>query len=146
MKTKMLLPLIAVLAGVLLAAGCSTPQSRIRDKPGVFARLTPEQQSLIQQGKIALGFDPEMVELALGEPDRTRTRTDATGTSEIWSYVTYEAPDGVVLYRGWYHRYYLGGDPLYPYYLNYPARQEHEHFRVVFQQGRVAAIEQEKSP
>jgi hypothetical protein len=66
------------------------------------------------------------------------------GNSQIWSYVTYDAPDGRPLYRGWYHRYYAWRDPLYPWYLDYPVRREHEHFRVVFDRtGHVSQIEQE---
>lgn len=37
-------------------------------------------------GQIDLGFTREQVTVALGEPDRVFTRTDANGTSEIWSY------------------------------------------------------------
>jgi len=137
---------LLLVAGVLAAfvAGCSTPQSRIQKNPEVFARLTPAQQDLIKKGQIALGFDQEMVQLALGEPDRLITRTDASGTKEIWSYTTYEGSDGMYLYRGWYHRYYAFHDPLYPYYLNVPSRRDRERFRVVFERGRVTEIQQER--
>jgi len=143
MKTPLAVILLA--AGLALLAGCSTPESRINQNPAAFARLTPEQQQLIKEGKVAIGFDQTTVKLALGDPDRIRERTDANGTSEIWSYVTYEGDDGMLLYRGYYHRYYYGfGDPFYPYYLAYPTRREHEHFRVVFREGRVVLIEREK--
>jgi hypothetical protein len=143
MKTPLAVILLA--AGLAVLAGCSTPESRINDNPAAFARLTPEQQQLIKEGKVAIGFDQTTVKLALGDPDRIRERTDANGTSEIWSYVTYEGDDGMLLYRGYYHRYYYGfGDPFYPYYLAYPTRREHEHFRVVFREGRVVLIENEK--
>lgn len=135
-------------AAVLLAAvglsSCSTPESRIRSNPAVFARLSPAQQDLIRQGKIAIGFDPEMVQLALGDPDHITTRTDASGVSEIWRYTTYETPDGMILYRGWYHRYYYWGDPMFPYYLDYPYRREHDHIRVTFRAGKVVSVEEER--
>jgi hypothetical protein len=38
----------------------------------------------------------------------------------------------------------MWGDPLYPYYLSVPGRREREHFRVIFRNGRVTAIEQER--
>jgi len=133
---------LAAVAALVLTA-CSTPETRIRQNPAAFSRLTPDQQELIKKGQIAVGFDQEMVQLALGEPDHIRTRTDAHGVGEIWSYTTYENADGVLLYRGWYHRYYLG-DPFFPYYLNYPVRREHEHLRVIFRDGKVEAVEQEK--
>ena len=141
---KTILSVFALATGLALLAGCSTPQSRINDNPAIYARLTPEQQQLIKDGKVAIGFDAAMVKLALGDPDRVHERTDATGTSEVWSYVTYEGDDGLLLYRGYYHRYFYGyGDPFYPYYLAYPTRREHTHFRVVFRDGKVVEIENE---
>lgn len=144
MKTPQTFFAMVVTLAALCLAGCSTPESRIRKNPEAFARLTPAQQDLIRKGQVGIGFDQEMVQLALGEPDQIRTRTDARGMSEIWSYTTYEAPDGMMLYRGWYHRYYYWGDPLYPYYLSNPYRREHDHFRVTFRDGKVISIEERK--
>jgi outer membrane protein assembly factor BamE (lipoprotein component of BamABCDE complex) len=144
MKTSKFLLLAATALVALCVAGCSTPEARIRKNPEAFARLTPAQQDLIRKGQIAIGFDQEMVQLALGEPDHIITRTDATGASEIWSYTTYESPDGMLLYRGWYHRYYYWGDPMFPYYLDYPHRQERDHYRVTFKDGRAVSIEEHK--
>jgi len=143
MKTTRFLLAAAALAAAAGISGCSTPESRIRDNPAIFSRLTPAQQDTIRKGQIAIGFDKEMVELALGEPDHITTRTDATGVSEIWRYTTYESPDGMILYRGWYHRYYYWGDPLFPYYLDYPYRREHDHLRVTFKDGKVASVEEQ---
>lgn len=137
----LLLPALCV---ALFLGACSTPEARIRRNPEAFSRLTPVQQDMIRRGQVGLGFDKEMVQLALGEPDRLITRTDESGTSEIWSYTTYETNDGVFLYRGWYHRYYGLRDPLFPYYLDVPARRDRERFRVVFKDGRVVEIQQEQ--
>jgi hypothetical protein len=144
MKTLKTLLLASAACALWLAAGCSTPATRIRQNPELFAQLAPEQQAMIQHGQVGIGFTAEMVRLALGEPDHFSTRTDADGPSEIWSYVTYEGADGAPLYRGWYHHYYMWGDPAYPYYLSYPGRREHEHFRVIFRNDRVVSIEQEQ--
>lgn len=138
--TRFFLPAVLVVA-VLMLAGCSTPASRIREHPQIFSQLTPAQQDLIRHGQIAVGFTKEMVELALGSPDHITTRTDAKGVTEIWRYVTYETPDGMPLYTGWYQRYYDWDDPFFPYYLNYPYRRERDHYRVTFKHGRVVAIE-----
>jgi len=137
--------MLGVLGGIVALTGCATPETRIQKNPEVFARLTPRQQDLIKQGQAGVGFDPEMVKLALGEPDRIVTRTDAQGTTEIWSYQIYDSSDGVLLYRGYYHRYYVWGDPFYPYYLSYAARRTREQLKVVFDvTGKVASIEQVK--
>jgi outer membrane protein assembly factor BamE (lipoprotein component of BamABCDE complex) len=138
---KTLPGLILVFAGVVLFAGCSTPDSRIEKNPEVFDRCTPQQQELIKQGKIAIGFDEEMVRLALGDPNRITTRTDASGQSEVWYYVTYETDDGELLYTGYYHHF--RGPGFYPYYLDYPERREHDRFRVTFKDGKVVSIEEE---
>ena len=140
MLPVLLIPLLAFLGA------CATPQARIERNPELFARLTPEEQQLVREGKVGLGFTPEMVRLALGDPDRVYSRTDANGTNESWSYTTYESADGMMLYRGYYHRYYgygYGMDPFYPYYMSYPSRREREFFKVVFTGGRVSSIERQ---
>ena len=107
---------LALAAGFVLA-GCTTPETRIRQNPAAFDRATPAQQELIRHGKVAIGFDESLVQLALGVPDRIAERTSAEGKSVIWHYVDYETYDGVILYRGWYHRGFGGGP--YAYYADY---------------------------
>ncbi|HRE06861.1 MAG TPA: hypothetical protein PKX00_14710 [Opitutaceae bacterium] len=145
MKAPLLILLSLACAAGFVLTGCSTPEARIRRNPEAFARLSVPQQQLIRRGEVGLAFDKEMVQLALGEPDRLLTRTDENGTSEVWSYTTYEGPNGVYLYRGWYHRYYAYRDPFYPYYLDIAARRERERFRVVFRDDKVVEIQQEHS-
>ena len=136
---------VGVLCSVLALTGCSTPEARIQKNPEIFSRLPSAQQEMIKKGQVCVGFDQEMVKLALGEPDRIVARTDALGTTEIWSYMIYDSNEGSLLYRGYYHRYYVWGDPFYPYYLSYSARRTREQLKVVFDaSGKVASIEQEK--
>lgn len=136
---KTLSALIACVALALLA-GCSTPEARIQHNPEAFASLSPSDQQLIREGKVAVGFTAEMVRLALGDPDLVYTRTDANGVNESWSYTTYESEVGVSLYRGYYHRYW--GDPFYyPYYSSYPSRRTKEYLKIVFIGGRVTSVE-----
>lgn len=125
--------------------GCSTPATRIKNNPTAFANYTLAQQEMIKQGKAGIGFDQEAVRLALGEPDRVRTYLTKEGTSQIWSYVNYETPDGMLLYRGWYHRHYRWADPVYPWYMGYSSRRAHEYIRVLFDRGgKVVGLEQEQ--
>lgn len=135
---------LLALALTVFLTSCATPGSRIRQNPALFAQLSPQDQDLIRQGRVAVGFTGEMVRLALGEPDRFTTRTTPNGTGEVWHYITYEMPAGTPLYRGWYHRYYMWHDPLYPWYLDESTRRERERLSVVFEQGRVRAIEFER--
>jgi len=138
MKSRFLLFFIVL--AICGLAGCASPEARIKKNPELFAKLTPEQQALVKEGKVAVGFDEDMVKLAVGEPDRKWVRTDAGGTSEVWSYTTWESTGGAPLYRGWYQCYY---DPSPLYYLNYPDRREHEYFKVVLKDGKVTSVEQE---
>jgi hypothetical protein len=141
MKTSKFVLLFAAALGLVLAVGCSTPETRIQKNPDAFARLTPAQQDMIRKGQVGVGFDESMVRLALGDPDRIRTRLTAAGATVSWIYTDWEADYGRPLYRGWYHRYW--GEPFYPYYMNYPARHARERTRVTLQDGKVIAIDQE---
>jgi hypothetical protein len=132
---------------LLLAAGfvgCATPEARINKNPELFASLSASDQQTIKEGRVMLGFTPEMVKLALGDPDRVSTKTDASGTSEVWRYTTYETDSGMYLYRGYYHRFYGYGDPFFPYYLNYAGRKDRDYFKITFTGDRVSMIEAEK--
>lgn len=139
MKTIILA--LAVTTGLFLA-GCATPETRIRQNPAAFDRATPAQQELIKQGKVSVGFDESLVQLALGVPDRITERTSASGRSVVWHYVDYENNDGMILYRGWYHRGFWGGP--YAYYVDFPDRRARDHFKVAFRDGKVVLIEEEK--
>jgi len=139
---KTLVTFFSLAVGLMLLTACNTPESRIAKQPELFNRLTPEQQQMIKEGRVGIGFDADMVKLALGDPDRIRERVDANGRSEVWLYINYEASDGAILYRGWYHRGW--GGPFYPYYLDIPGRRERSRDEVVFRDGRVVSDEQDR--
>ena len=70
----------------LLLAACSTPKSRIAANRPAFDRMPPEAQQKIQAGQIDVGFTPEMVLLALGEPANKFVRKSTGGDTEVWIY------------------------------------------------------------
>lgn len=140
---KTLLAFLVLATGLFWLTGCESPDTRIRHNPDLFSHLAPDQQQAIREGRVGIGFTPEMVQLALGEPDRKRSHIDATGQTEIWHYITYEGNDGVVLYSGWYHRGWR--DYYHPYYLDVASRREHSRLSVTFRDGHVFAIEQDKT-
>lgn len=137
---KRLSLLLGCFLGFVLLTACSTPQTRIRSNPQLFNSLPPAEQTLIQEGKVAVGFTPEMVKLAVGEPDRIYTRTEATGQSETWVYTSYSSRGGTMMYyRGFYHRRHPG---QYAYWLDYNDREVLERYRVSFKDGKVASIDE----
>ncbi len=85
MKTKRILLLISVL-GLALAGCATTVDSRIAKNRAAFNTWPPAVQDKVVVGQIDVGFTPDQVRVALGEPDRMWTRTTADGTSQVWSY------------------------------------------------------------
>lgn len=127
---------------IALLAACATPQARIERNLEYFNTLGSTEQALIKEGKVAVGFTPEMVKLAVGDPDQRWARTDAAGRSEIWSYTTYDGNDGTPLFGGYYHRY-AGGYPAYYDGIVITGARAREYFKVTFTAGKVSAIEQD---
>lgn len=82
---KLSISLVAILA-IAALSGCSSPDSRIKAHASTFNRLSSEDQGKIRGGRVEVGFTEEMVEMALGKPDRRYTRTTAEGSSEVWAY------------------------------------------------------------
>jgi hypothetical protein len=147
-KNKRIFSLASVALCAVLLAACDTPESRISHSPDVFARLNPDQQALVKNGQIAIGFDMDAVKLALGDPERIVMRTDSNGQHQVWHYVTYADYQGVIIYGGYYHRWRGWGGPYFyggvPYYNGYPA-VVHDRIRVEFDANNlVKSIEQEK--
>ncbi len=126
----------------LALAACSTPAARIKRNQALFDSLPVTEQSLVREGKVGIGFTPEMVKLAVGEPDQRWLRTDAQGRSEIWSYTTYDGPDGAPLYRGAYH-HDLGGYPFFNDIYYRDSARPREYFKVTFSGGRVTEVVQD---
>lgn len=152
MKTKTTALILMIVA--LVAAGCSSPQARIKHNPELFASIPAPDQELIKQGRIALGFTPDMVKLALGEPDAVARRIDKAGASEIWRYRGYDASYdyGFQGYYGWGgpHRYYRpyygwgwGGYYGYGHGWGWNASAPvTDYLRIAFKEGRVVEINQ----
>lgn len=92
MKT---LPLILTL---VLLAGCSSVESRIKERSAVYAKLSPMEQQTIQRGYITMGFTPDMVYMALDKPESV-TPGNKPG-NESWIYHNFYSRDGSDLTAG----------------------------------------------
>jgi hypothetical protein len=130
--------------------GCQSVNERIKEKPDVFASVDKATQDKIKQGIIDLGFTPDLVYLALGQPDQKRESVTAAGTSVTWIYNTYYQRYDGTAFVGYERRVYF--DPLvrsyriyyHPAYAETYHDEKEERIRVVFRNGKAAVIEQSK--
>ncbi len=129
--------LIALAA--LLAAGCNSLEKRISAQQAQFDTWPADVREKIQTGRIDIGFTPEQVRVALGEPTRKYQRTTAEGSSEVWAYaggrVGFSLGIGVGSAHG--SSSYAGGVAYEP--PTYGA--DDEAVRVVFEDGKVTSVE-----
>ena len=129
----------------LLLAGCATPEKRIQQNQEVFDAFPVAVQARIRGGQIDLGFTPDMVRIALGEPHRQTLRRSADGEVEIWSYFDstrrYDRQrvdiDGLGV-SGPGGLRSIGGSA----WINVEQNREFVRLRAEFRNGVVAAIEE----
>src|SRR3954471_23420824 len=70
----------------LLTACTSNPETRIAKNPAIFDTYPPQVRQKIRAGEVDIGFTPDMVRLALGEPSRVFRRQTQDGATELWIY------------------------------------------------------------
>ena len=80
---------LAVITGMLIFNGCSTPQTRISDLPDLYHSLSHRDQALVSQGQIRIGMPRTAVWLAWGTTDRKIIGNMGGGPTETWVYVFY---------------------------------------------------------
>ena len=132
---------LPVLAALIAVAGCSTPASRIRSHQAAFATWPAAAQQEVSAGRVAIGFTPEMVLVALDEPDRRYTRTTERGTSEVWMYMQHGPKFSIgVGLGGVSGNTAIGGSMV----VGDEAFRDNEVMRVIFDGGRVSGIEQRR--
>jgi hypothetical protein len=149
MKIRPIFSLLSI-AALLLVAGCQSVDDRIKEKPDVYAQLDRPTQDKIKQGIIDLGYTQDMVYLALGDPDEKRAKYDANERSATWVYNTYYERYNGTSFMGYYRQVYY--DPYVktyrvyyrPAYADTYVSEKEERIRVVFNDGRVTAIEQSR--
>lgn len=84
-------------AFVLLLASCRGPSLAQRIDSGMqeFDSWPPETQEAIRAGRIEVGFTPEQVEMAWGEPDYVSREVRATNEAERWVWEKKSLPIGI---------------------------------------------------
>ena len=87
MNSRPRLRLATLLAVAALLAGCSTsPISRIDANRAVYESWPIDMQIAVSNGRAIEGMTPEMVEMALGKPSETDSRSGKDGPEEVWIY------------------------------------------------------------
>jgi len=130
--------LLSLLFLAVLLAGCSTPDSRIAKNRTVFDQLPAEVQQKIRAGRVEVGFTAEMVQLALGEPDRVFTRRSEQGETEVWGYQDHgpRFSIGLGVGTGGRHSAFGGGVAM-----TSGGHDPDEKIRVEFRGGKVTAVD-----
>lgn len=141
---------LGLLLGLL--AGCSTFDSRAKEKAAVFATLDEPTRARLEAREIHLGDSSDMVYIALGKPSEIQKTTDATGDSVTWIYHTYwQEYQGTrlvgqrreVVYNPATKTYHVIYTPDYqPVYVE----RAEERIRITYESDRVTSIEQTQAP
>ena len=139
---------IAAASLILLCAGfvsgcSSSPGNRIRKNQELFDSLPPQAQTSIRAGKVEVGFTPDMVRLALGEPDRLYVRTSERGSTEVWAYAAKSFAPSVSLGLGFGAGMGRGAGMGTGIGISTGGGDRaDDRMRVLFEGGKVSAIEQ----
>jgi len=135
---QILLP--CLLFAALLSA-CSTPDSRIESNRAAFNQYPADVQEKIKAGRVDIGFTPEMVRMAIGEPVRQLTRKTESGDSEIWIYADSKPQVSLGLGFASFGHHSVTGVGVQTSTGGY---EPDEKTRVVFRNGRVERVELRK--
>jgi hypothetical protein len=96
--------LVAVLGAAACALlACETIGSRVKANQALFDTYPPEVQDKILAGDIEVGFTPEMVEMAWGEPYRKDQVTGEDFVAEVWTWSRSVPGIGVGMGTGGYY-------------------------------------------
>ncbi len=71
---------------LFLFASCSTPETRISERPDVYRSLASTDQALVSQGKIREGMSRDAVYIAWGAPNQRAEGRKRGNAVETWIY------------------------------------------------------------
>jgi hypothetical protein len=136
-KTILVLPPVVIFA-LLTACSTPTPESRLKGHEAAFNTWPVDVQQTVRAGRIQVGYLPEMVQVALGDPDRVYTRTTTQGVSDVWVYFDHKPKFSVGVGVGGYSGHAAYGTSVS---VGKEAFQDKDALRVIIEGGRVVAIE-----
>ena len=143
MKTLVTSVIILCAAGL---TGCSTFKSRAQGKAAVYDALPAQTQQRLEKGKINIGDTPDMVFIALDNPDAKRDITTTNGAATVWIYRTYWEDYSDAGWIGWHRFYEPRGGAYSIYHERVPLALSRERvadvIRITFKDGKVIAVDQ----
>jgi len=95
--------LVALGVAAFALVACSTIGSRVKANQALFDTYPPEVQDKILAGQIEVGFTPEMVEMAWGEPYRKDQVTGEDYAAEVWTWSRSVPGIGIGMGTGGYY-------------------------------------------
>ncbi len=128
----------AIIAALLFCSACSTVSTRVKERPEAFAKLSPDDQTLVQLGKIENGFSTDAVYLAWGKADKIAQTAMNGKPSETWTYIGYRQetiPHYEVIPQAVAPGVFVPNTIYSPIYVSHPYTRRW----VTFQNGKVVA-------
>lgn len=140
--------ILALTIAALTLAGCSTFESRARERSETYASLDPGTRQRLERGAVNVGDTEDMVYIALGEPDEKRERKTEQRQQTIWIYRTYWQEYEGSKWVGW-RRYIVPGPGNHYRIFHEPVSRDiyrqrsTDVIRVTFADERVTAVDQQ---
>jgi hypothetical protein len=91
MKKFVVISCLGLLMGIVSSCVSSTPQTRIKEHPQDYARLSEKHKDLVSRGEIAKGMSKDAVILAWGSPAAYIEGLRSGKLTERWDYMGREA-------------------------------------------------------
>jgi hypothetical protein len=91
MKKLIVISCLGLLMGMVTSCVPSTPQTRIKERPQDYAKLSEKHKDLVSRGEIAKGMTKDAVSLAWGSPAAEIEGLRNGKFSERWDYMGREA-------------------------------------------------------
>lgn len=135
--------LLCFLAGL---SGCNTVERRIRQNPELFMSLNPEEQQKIREGRVSVGFTPEMVKLAWGSPDFRQVTISEEDETQVWTWISRRSVYSGRRFAGYQRDVYFDRRAqkhrsfMRPVYVDTYRTVESELGRIEFRDGKAAVI------
>jgi hypothetical protein len=86
MKKMIVISCLGLLLGIISSCAPSTPQTRIKERPQDFAKLSEKHKEWVSKGEITKGMSKDAVTLAWGSPSAHIEGFRNEKLSERWDY------------------------------------------------------------